>query len=194
MIVKPTTSTYRDLRASLNIRHEFTRQDGVWMVFIGFIIAFMSAFLGLKFISPLGAVVWSLMGTGWVWAGTRIIMKGVKSVEVITYIKAGRANAVTRAQLVNLTGLSDRKVRKKIEHYRNYGIPIMSASDGKGYWLATTTVEIERFLREADNRARAQQYIKLRRTVAAAKGEYLVTVRQHYRRLKPHEVDGQVKL
>ena len=60
--------------------------------------------------------------------------------------------------------------------------------------MATTTAEIERFLREADNRARAQQYIKLRQMVAAAKGEHLVPVRQHYRRLKSHEVEGQVRL
>lgn len=187
-------NTYLALKSSLNNRHEFTRQDGVWMVVIGAIVAFSPAVMGKDLIAPLGAVIWSLIGTGWIWVGARIIMKGVKRVEVITYIKTGRANAVTRAQLVNLTGLSDRKVRKKIEHYRNCGIPIMSASDGQGYWLATTTAEIERFLREADNRARAQQYIKLRQTVAAAKGEHLVPVRQHFRHLKSHEVEGQVRL
>lgn len=114
--------------------------------------------------------------------------------EVICYIKAGRENAVTRAQLVNLTGLSDRKVRKQIEHYRNCGIPIMSASDGKGYWMAESIEETERFLCEADNRARAQQYIKLRHIVASAKGDHLVTVREHLRRIKSNELEGQVRM
>jgi len=75
LIVKPTTPTYHDRRASLNAKYAFTHQDGGWMVVIGTSIAFIPGVLGCDLISALGAIIWTLMGTGWVWVGTRIIMK-----------------------------------------------------------------------------------------------------------------------
>lgn len=113
---------------------------------------------------------------------------------VMDCLKVGRANAVTRAELVNRTGKPDRANRKEIERLRREGVPIISASDGKGYWLAESVEEVERFLREADARTEAQRYPKLRKYVAKAKGLHVVPVRAHVRRIGPGEIEGQVRL
>ena len=97
-------------------------------------------------------------------------------------------------ELQNRTGLSDRSCRKEIERLRWMGIPIISASDGRGYWIAESVSELSRFLKEADARARAQQYPKLRQLAASGSGERVVPVRAHLRRIGKAEVEGQVTL
>lgn len=53
---------------------------------------------------------------------------------ILQVLKGG---ATSRARLVKLTGVSDRRVRKSIEEMRNRGIPIVSSSRLGGYWLGT---------------------------------------------------------
>lgn len=113
---------------------------------------------------------------------------------VIECLRTGRLNAVSRAKLANRTGHGDRFNRKEIERLRHDGIPIMSTSDGKGYWIAEHIEEIEKFLREVDARTRAQQYPKLRRLVWNVKGVKFTTVREHRRRIGTGEIEGQVIL
>lgn len=115
--------------------------------------------------------------------------------DVINCIKPGRNNAVTRQQLVNMTGRPDRENRREIERLRNQGEFIISASGTPGYWFATTDEEIDTFLREASQRAKSQQYIAMQRRLSESKGERLVPVVAHWRHLKkPTEVEGQVRL
>lgn len=195
MIVKTTRPTHAALKESLNIKYEFTRSDGVWMVFIGGFIALTPSILGTTYFNPLGAVVWALMGAGWVWAGIRVLQKGAKRVDVIDCIKTGRANAVTRAQLVSMTGMDDREVRHEIKRLRDAGEFIISTSSASGYWVAETTEEVDRFLAESERRTKSQRYTKMRQRLAASSGERLVPVVAHWRHLKkPLEVDGQVRL
>ena len=52
---------------------------------------------------------------------------------------------VTREELVSMTGLTDRKVRREIESMRRDGVPICSSLDG-GYSLAKSPYELEEFL------------------------------------------------
>ena len=52
---------------------------------------------------------------------------------------------MTRAQLVELTGLDDRTVRERIEELRREGVPICSSLSG-GYFIAQTWDELESFL------------------------------------------------
>ena len=195
MIVRPTRPIHAARKASLNIKYEFTRSDGVWMVFIGGFVALTPSILGTTYFCPLAAVVWSLIGTGGIWVGIQIIKKGAKRVDVINYIKPGRANAVTRAQLVSLTGMDDRQVRDEIKRLRDSGEFIISTSRASGYWFAETDEEVQRFLDESERRTKSQQYAKIRQRLAGNSGERLVSVVAHYRHLKkPLEVDEQVRL
>lgn len=46
----------------------------------------------------------------------------------------------------------DRRIRQAISNLRNAGIPIMSSSAGKGYWLAKNADEVEAFIAELESR------------------------------------------
>ena len=50
------------------------------------------------------------------------------------YIKTGHDNAMTREELVSLTGLTDREVRKDIQYASAHGDLIINMQDGKGYF------------------------------------------------------------
>jgi len=48
---------------------------------------------------------------------------------------------------MNMTGQTDRVVRKQIEMLRQDGIPIISLRDGRGYKIAETEAELDFFLK-----------------------------------------------
>ncbi len=67
----------------------------------------------------------------------------------------GEANAVPARDLVALLGVKDtREVSKLVERERRAGAPICAAVSGedRGYYLASTTAELERYLRSLDRR------------------------------------------
>ncbi len=64
------------------------------------------------------------------------------------YIPTGKNRAVTRDQLVNITAMSDRQVRGAVRAARRRGIPIVSTSAGKGYYIAETEKDKEIVLHE----------------------------------------------
>jgi hypothetical protein len=68
--------------------------------------------------------------------------------------------AHTRAELVRLTGLADRRTRVAIQALRLTGWPICSASSHAGYRLAWSAEEI--LLLELDLRARALTALRVR--------------------------------
>ena len=90
---------------------------------------------------------------------------------IIAYIPAGRDNRITREQPSRLTGRTDRLNRKAIEEARKVGIPVISSSHGKGYYIAETQGEIDALLRETW--ARIEELTLKMKHVAA------------YRQLKP---------
>jgi len=60
-----------------------------------------------------------------------------------------------RAALVEAAGVSDRTMRKAVEVLRKAGWPVLSSSQGGGYWLARTADEVAEFRsRELHSRAR----------------------------------------
>ena len=61
----------------------------------------------------------------------------MSDIRIEDYIPFGHANAVTRIELVNRTGLSDRSVRELINEARKNGACIINLSDGKGYFYPT---------------------------------------------------------
>ena len=58
------------------------------------------------------------------------------------YIPEGRANAISREELVLRTGLPDRQVRKMIETARETGC-IINLQDGEGYYIPTKEERID---------------------------------------------------
>lgn len=62
--------------------------------------------------------------------------------ELLNLIPHGRENAVKRAELQRLCGLTDRKMRNEIERLRADGHIICNMQDGKGYFRPTTKAEI----------------------------------------------------
>ena len=65
-----------------------------------------------------------------------------------TYLRCGKEHAITREKLVEATGLSDRENRKLISDARKRGVPIISTSRSKGYYIAQNEAEKEIILRE----------------------------------------------
>lgn len=63
---------------------------------------------------------------------------------VLNFIGYGKEEAITRKNLCNKTGLTDRKVREYIEELRNDGYFIVNDSDGIGYYCCN---DIERILK-----------------------------------------------
>ena len=55
---------------------------------------------------------------------------------IVNLIPYGKANAISRVSLRNITGLSDRSVRHMIAEARTETI-ILSVDDGKGYFRPT---------------------------------------------------------
>ena len=83
----------------------------------------------------------------------------------------------------------------KIKKLISQGHVILSSSSAKGYWRSDDTAEIERFIQESDHRrsTEAKTIEALRRLVAKRKGEDIVYVKAHIRRLhKPHEPEKQI--
>lgn len=83
---------------------------------------------------------------------------------IVDYIGVGRANAVDRFRLMELTGLPDRKVRSLIEDARREGALIVNAQDGAGYYISDDLVELRRQLRSNHSRAMSilvqQKYLR----------------------------------
>ena len=53
---------------------------------------------------------------------------------ILDYIPFGKENAIRRGELIRLTGLDDRSMRKLIEKEQLNGNLILNMQDGKGYF------------------------------------------------------------
>lgn len=62
--------------------------------------------------------------------------------DIISATGVGRENAVTRQQLCEKLGKSDRAVRQMIETARNEGALIINSQDGKGYFMAVSASNV----------------------------------------------------
>lgn len=67
--------------------------------------------------------------------------------DIIEYIPTGKKNAVSRAQLVILTGITDRAIREAIQAFNESGEGIIACECGKGYFVPETKEEAERYIR-----------------------------------------------
>lgn len=104
---------------------------------------------------------------------------------ILDYIPFGKENAVTRQELVKLTGLDDRTIRNEIKRLNREGIPILSSSHTCGYWLSNDVAELEAYIRETDSRRESLYYstLELRKELYRRKGVKATVVREHIRRI-----------
>ena len=72
---------------------------------------------------------------------------------IINLIPFGKDKAISRSELVALTGFKDRKVRDIIADLRDHEIFICSTSGQRGYWQATKREELEDLADEFHGRA-----------------------------------------
>ncbi len=75
---------------------------------------------------------------------------------ILSAIGTGCENARHKKQLVRLTGMNERALRKSIEHLRREGFVIIS--DKSGYYFPKTTDELEDYVRTVSKRARSTFY------------------------------------
>ena len=65
---------------------------------------------------------------------------------------ATKGNPATRKRLMEVTGFTDRMVRKEIERMRKNGIRICSRNSNAGYWLCQSEAEYKDFRRSYASR------------------------------------------
>lgn len=78
--------------------------------------------------------------------------------EVISSLPIGKEKAISREELAWRLQIPDRSTRRIIEELRDQGIMICNDQDGKGYYIAQTTAEVERQYRR--DLARAKNIMK----------------------------------
>ena len=71
---------------------------------------------------------------------------------IANLIPYGKDNAISRENLVTLTGFADRKIREIINDLRSNNIFICSTSGQKGYWKPTKRKELEDLAEELHDR------------------------------------------
>ncbi len=76
-----------------------------------------------------------------------------QSFRVADLLHPGAENAISRRDLMSLTGLSDRELRLTIETERRHGTPILSDCIG-GYFLPGNQSELDRCVRSLRRRAK----------------------------------------
>ena len=76
--------------------------------------------------------------------------------EIINYIPVGESNAVSRAELVAITGFEDRKVRAMISKAREEHV-ILSLENGSGYYQpdADDLVNLRKYIHREESRAKS---------------------------------------
>jgi biotin operon repressor len=75
-----------------------------------------------------------------------------QSFRIADLLHSGAENAISRRDLIALTGLSDRELRLMIENERRQGIPILS-DNIHGYFLPGDSAERDRCVRSLRRRA-----------------------------------------
>lgn len=80
-------------------------------------------------------------------------MKKKIDIDIVSLLNRGKENAVTSAELAELTGLDLRTVRGLIEDARNTGVLIAASNDG--YFIPATEQEAAMWLKMAGNKARS---------------------------------------
>lgn len=114
--------------------------------------------------------------------------------DVLKIIPAGEGKAISRQSLAIRLKTDDRTAREQVRQARLRGAWIISSSRGKGYYMATSLEDWERFKRETRRRANSlletigEQYIPPDEHAAG-----MTYVRSHMRRVPNRGIPGQIK-
>jgi len=73
--------------------------------------------------------------------------------KILCHIRTGAANGISLAELINLTGLENRKLRKHIEQLRRSGVVIVSGITG--YFFPGDQYELSTYIKQEQARARS---------------------------------------
>lgn len=73
--------------------------------------------------------------------------------KVVSSIGTGEDNAISLSELIKITGLQNRQVRKLIEHLRRKGTVICASSSG--YYKPSNSIELKAYLLQERARARS---------------------------------------
>lgn len=76
-----------------------------------------------------------------------------RQIKIKDFLSHGVENGVPRRHLRQLTGLSDRDLRRRIQRERLSGIPIL-ADNSSGYYLPADRTELDQFVRSMRSRSR----------------------------------------
>ncbi|HBS60922.1 MAG TPA: hypothetical protein DEA44_16870 [Firmicutes bacterium] len=71
---------------------------------------------------------------------------------LLQYIPTDSKNGITRQELVEITGVSDRIVRQRIEVLRR-DYPIINHQNGRGYFVSHDPAELRSYYKQERNRA-----------------------------------------
>jgi hypothetical protein len=67
--------------------------------------------------------------------------------EIFWLLQAGHENSMSKPELMAITGMTDRELRREIAHERRAGRIIVSDCRGGGYYLPGDVDEAQRFIR-----------------------------------------------
>lgn len=114
---------------------------------------------------------------------------------IVDFIPYGEENAVSRGYLKAMTQLSDRGIRREIAEKRKAGVPILASRSG-GYFIAENIEQIEEFLKWIDSYSTSYyfDFLELRKIVIESKGQRLVKVREHFRKLGMEIPENQISM
>ena len=83
-----------------------------------------------------------------------------------TITSRDKANPISRHELIRMYGVPDRSIRRSIEELREKGHRICATSCDRGYYLAGSDEQFQRFLKDYTSKA----YTIIRRAGAIEKG------------------------
>ena len=77
-----------------------------------------------------------------------------RQIQIKDFLLIGSENAIPRRHLRQLTGISDRDLRRRIQLERLAGVPILSSTTAGGYYLPSSVADLEHFVRSMQSRAK----------------------------------------
>ena len=87
------------------------------------------------------------------------------SKDILSFIRKGKENGISLNELIKLTGLKNRALRKQIEFLRRNGEVIVS--DVHGYYFPSDEIELGIYIKQEQARARS-----ISKTLRSAKKAY----------------------
>jgi hypothetical protein len=102
----------------------------------------------------------------------------------------------TRKELATLTQKSDRAVRLELKELTKEGHCIIHDPQTNTYKLTTNLEEMEAYLKTIDSYSTSLYltYLPMRKMVAESKGQKIIEVRKHFRRLGINVDDDQIRI